>query len=93
MTSWLIDDKQFGIIIGIIVTILIAAIAILILGSYKIQEDRIKLQEERWNHGQCDNCGREWRYEQAVGHRSSTSYLYVCDGCLNTIEIDEYRGE
>lgn len=93
MTNWLINDKQFGIIIGIIVTILIATIAILILGNYKIQENRIKLQEERWNHGQCDNCGREWRYAQAVGHCRGTYYLYICDDCLNTIEINEYRGE
>lgn len=85
-------DDKFGIIIGLIVAISIAAIAIMILGGKKVQEDRIKFQEERWNHGQCDNCGGEWRYAQAVGHARGTYYLYVCDDCLNTIEIGEYRG-
>lgn len=78
-------DDKFGIIIGLIVAISIAAIAIVVLGHMKFQEDR-------WNHGQCNNCGREWRFEQAVGHGRNTTYLYVCDDCLNTIEIGEYRG-
>jgi hypothetical protein len=92
MIGWYVNDKQFGIIIGLIVTISIAAIAIIILGGKKVQEDRIKFQEKRWNHGQCDNCGGEWRYAQAVGHCEDTTYLYVCDDCLNTVEIGEYRG-
>ena len=44
-----------------------------------------------WNGGHCDVCGGAWEYEQAIGHRSSTSYIYVCDGCGKRIEISEVR--
>lgn len=41
-----------------------------------------------WNDGHCPNCGSEWRYVEAVGHRYSTSYIYVCDKCNYSIECD-----
>ena len=43
-----------------------------------------------WNGGECQ-CGGKWEYEQAVGHRSSTSYIYVCTKCGKRIEISEVR--
>jgi hypothetical protein len=33
-----------------------------------------------WNHGHC-SCGGKWIYQQAVGHRSDTTYVYKCDKC------------
>lgn len=33
-----------------------------------------------WNHGRC-SCGGKWVYQQAVGHRSDTTYMYKCDKC------------
>ena len=57
-------------------------------GVYKAS---IKLEDKRWNNGHCDVCGGTWKYEQAVGHRSSTSYIYVCEGCGKRIEINEVR--
>lgn len=33
-----------------------------------------------WNGGYC-SCGGKWRYQQAVGHRYETMYLYECDKC------------
>lgn len=47
--------------------------------------------DKRWNDGHCDVCGGTWKYEQAVGHRSSTSYIYVCTECGKRIEINEVR--
>lgn len=43
--------------------------------------------QNSWNDGHCPVCGTAWRYEQAVGHRFSTGYIYVCDKCGNHIEI------
>ena len=38
-----------------------------------------------------DICGGTWEYEQAVGHKSSTSYIYICRKCGKRIEIYEAR--
>lgn len=51
----------------------------------------IKHDEKLWNNGHCDVCGGTWKYEQAVGHRSSTSYIYICEDCGKRIEINEVR--
>lgn len=73
-------------IIGIIVTISLFAALIFGLGKASIKHD-----EKLWNDGHCDICGGTWVYEQAVGHRSSTSYIYVCEDCGKRIEIYEVR--
>lgn len=41
-----------------------------------------------WNNGHC-SCGGKWVYQQAVGHRYETTYLYECDRCGKTIEFYE----
>ncbi len=50
-----------------------------------------KHDEKLWNDGHCDICGGTWQYEQAVGHRSSTSYIYICEDCGKRIEINKVR--
>lgn len=70
-------------IIGIV--LLFAAI---VFGTYKAC---IKHDEKLWNNGHCDDCGGTWVYEQAVGHRSDTSYIYVCEDCGKRIELFEVR--
>lgn len=44
---------------------------------------------EQYNNGIC-SCGGTFQYEQAVGHRYETRYLYICDKCGRTIEIPQY---
>lgn len=51
-----------------------------------------KHDENLWNNGYCP-CGGHYKYEQAVGHRYNTSYIYRCDKCGNLIEIDSYEPE
>lgn len=46
--------------------------------------------ESKWNNGYCQ-CGGRWEYEQAVGHRHSTSYIYICDKCGAREEFDKIR--
>ena len=71
---------------SIIVTVLL--VAAIIFGVYRAS---LKHDNKLWNDGHCDVCGGTWEYEQAVGHRSATSYIYVCPGCGKRIEINEVR--
>lgn len=73
-------------IIGIILIVLL--FVALFFGIYKASK---KYDDKLWNGGHCDVCGGTWEYEQAVGHRSSTSYIYVCRNCGKRIEIQEVR--
>ena len=45
-------------------------------------------KDSKWNEGHCPNDGHEWVYIQAVGHKYSTEYIYVCPNCGNKIEVD-----
>lgn len=47
-------------------------------------------ETKKWNNGYCE-CGGKWEYEQAVGHRSGTSYIYICDKCGKREEFDVIR--
>lgn len=78
-------DVQPEIISIIVILMLFAA---LIFGTIKVS---ITHDEKLWNDGHCDVCGGTWQYEQAVGHRSSTSYIYVCEDCGKRIELYEVR--
>lgn len=73
-------------IIVIIATILI--IIALVLGA---KECSAKHDEKLWNDGHCDVCGGTWKYEQAVGHRYNTAYIYICEDCGKRIEINEIK--
>ena len=73
-------------IIGIIwIVLLIVAFLFCICKANSKHDDKL------WNGGHCDVCGSPWEYEQAVGHRSSTSYIYVCKKCGKRIELFEAR--
>lgn len=56
------------------VPIIVLAIAIL-FGSIIASAN-----SSQWNDGYC-SCGGRWVYQEAVGHRYSTSYIYKCDKC------------
>ena len=43
-----------------------------------------------WNNGYHE-CGGEWTYQQAIGHKYSTKYLYECDKCGETYEFRRKR--
>lgn len=43
-----------------------------------------------WNGGYC-SCGGHWVYQQAVGHRYSTHYIYKCDTCGEIHEFMKKR--
>ena len=80
------DDTVATIIIDVVLIIGIIAV---IIFAVKCNNDQDK---SLWNDGYCE-CGGHWKYEQAVGHRYSTSYIYRCDKCGNLIEIHDYEHE
>lgn len=64
---------------------LFIAIAILIVGWFIIN----MISDAQYNNGRC-SCGGTFQYEQAIGHRYETRYLYICDKCGRMIEISQY---
>lgn len=66
------------------IIVVILLVFALIFGVYACS---VKHDEILWNNGHCDVCGGTWKYEQAVGHRYSTAYIYVCANCGKRIEI------
>lgn len=80
MSDWLPE------IIGSIVIVLLFVAFLFVVNMACIKHDN-----EVWNGGHCDVCGGAWKYEQAVGHRYSTSYIYVCEDCGKRIELNEVR--
>lgn len=70
-------------IIGIIVIVILFFAFLFFVHTLSLNHEN-----EIWNGGHCD-CGGTWKYEQAVGHRSSTSYIYMCEECGKRIEIHE----
>lgn len=42
----------------------------------------------RYNNGICKICGGRYVYQQSVGHAYTTDYIYRCDKCGHTIEVD-----
>ena len=72
----------------ITIIVIVSLCAAIIFG---INKAGIKHDDKLWNDGHCDICGGAWEYEQAVGHRNSTSYIYVCYDCGKRIELFKVR--
>lgn len=79
-------DDIFAEIIAIVVVF-----GLLIGGAFLIDSCADKKDIEAWNGGYHEDCGGQWEYEQAVGHRYSTNYIYVCDKCGMRHEFKEAR--
>ena len=41
-----------------------------------------------YNDGIHEGCGGHWVYETAIGHQYTTSYIYHCDKCGITVELN-----
>lgn len=48
--------------------------------------------ESKYNNGICKSCGGHYEYQEAVGHRFDTDYIYRCDKCGKIIEISYVAG-
>ena len=70
----------------ILVVTLIAIMAVLCIAT----DVSTAKTESLFNNGFCLQCGKRFRYLQAIGHRDTTWYLYVCDQCGNVVEYTRY---
>jgi len=68
--------------IGEIILIIVGGLLICFL-TFGCQQ---AIDSNKYNDGVCD-CGGHFYYEQAVGHRFSTNYIYACDKCGKRIEL------
>lgn len=73
----------------IIIIILIALVFVAFF--FYLHLASISREDKTWNGGHCDICGGTWKYDQAVGHRSSTTFIYVCGNCGKRIELSKVR--
>lgn len=67
--------------IKVLVTTILLICGLVLIGTDK--SERIK-----YNDGICKECGGTLIYQQVVGHRYSTSYIFKCDKCHQLFEFD-----
>lgn len=72
----------------VIVVVIIAAVIFLVMCSSNTNAKADYVSE--YNDGICQDCGGTLIYQQAIGHKDSTAYIFQCDKCNNIIEIDSY---
>ena len=66
----------------------------LLIGGAFLLDSCSKAEDlENWNGGYHEDCGGMWKYEQAIGHRYDTDYIYVCDKCGMRHEFEKYYKE
>ncbi len=69
-------------------TLMMAVIILLIIGfCIGLRSLEKKSDEKIYNNGICTECGGHYEYEQAVGHREDTTYIYKCNKCDKRIEV------
>jgi hypothetical protein len=73
--------KEYGLTVVI-------ALVIIFIGTIFLRSCDAK----KYNEGVC-KCGGHYEYQQAVGHRRSTTYIYKCNKCGNLIELYSYINE
>lgn len=73
------------------IVIIILSLLLIVLFIFCAHQASIHRNDKQWNDGHCDICGGTWKYEQAVGHRSSTTFIYVCGKCGKRIELSKVR--
>lgn len=78
---WYESDIAIG-LFGVLFTIVVIGLIIFGLAKLEYKDDMHK-----WNDGICTVCGGEYEYEQAVGHKSRTTYIYRCEQCGHMIEV------
>lgn len=68
------------------VTILAITIIVTALLFLLVRNDE-KKSERRWSNGICSGCNiGHYELIQAVGHRTTTTYIYECDNCGHKTE-------
>jgi len=79
------DKELIGDVIVILIPIVFVVVLLVCVVRCSNTEDK-----KDWNNGYCE-CGGHWIYEQSVGHRYRTSFIFKCDKCGKHIEIWELQ--
>jgi len=48
------------------------------------------ISADNFNNGICRVCGGQYEFKNAIGHRYTTEYVYVCKQCGNLITTTSY---
>lgn len=64
-------------------------IGIIILFLFLLHSCSSVLSATVYNNGIHKECGGHWVYETAVGHQYATNYIYHCDKCGVTVELND----
>ncbi len=48
------------------------------------------ISADNFNNGICRICGGQYEFKNAIGHRYTTEYVYVCKQCGNLITTTSY---
>ena len=70
--------------LGFKVTAILVGILILLIIINSI------ISADKFNNGVCRVCGGRYEFKNAVGHRYTTEYVYVCKQCGNLITTTSY---
>lgn len=63
--------------------LLIIPIIIVFAWAKKDKEQEIN----NYNNGKCTECGGDYVFFEAIGHKNYTTYIYKCENCEHMIEI------
>lgn len=66
-----------------VIAILVGILALLMIINSIISADN-------FNNGICRVCGGQYEFKNAVGHKYTTEYVYVCKQCGNLITTTSY---
>lgn len=75
---------------GCSVPFILAAIVIVIIMCVTCSSNVQRADYESEYNGVCPNCEGTLIYQQAIGHKDSTAYIFKCEKCNNLYEIDSH---
>ena len=95
-TNKFIDDESeydkyihYGVVSYIFVGIFVFALFVSVIFVAKhLSIKHENALKAKWNNGICTECSGDYEFFQAVGHGSSTSYIYKCDSCGKIVEFE-----
>ena len=67
----------------------IIMLIICIIAIFTIHSCGAIMSATTYNDGVHKGCGGHWVYETAIGHQYTTSYIYHCDKCGITVELND----
>ena len=82
-------EEEIKFVLGLIICVAITFLFIVFMTIFLIKS-ATKKDNQLWNNGHCE-CGGKYEYEQAVGTRYGTNYIYKCTMCDKRIQLNEIR--